>query len=322
MQNIGVNFPQGFRHFLAGGAQYVFLLLIALLVSAPTSVFAEGEKTVVSHPHKPFLWKVTGESITGDVYLFGTAHFADQRITTLHPLAEKAFVLSRRLYTESDLSGRNNYRLQKFSERKDSKTLSQVLDIDTFKMAKTELGFLSKSISIEDYEKKKIWALWLSLNQLVHKGDGNGVLDQIIHNRAIEMGKSVLALESVEEQFANLNKLSESKQIGILKGYLKRIRQARLLSHHPSQSIFSAYLNGDEVAMISAANIPQNKNLTTFQHTVYTARNKGMAKKIEGELLRHPEKNHFFAVGVSHFLGYNSIIKLLEKQGYSINRIK
>lgn len=322
MQNIQVNFFQGFGHFLSGGFKCAFFLLMALLVNTPVSLVAEPGKTEAVHPHKPFLWKVTGEGITGDIYLFGTAHFADERIRNLHPLAERAFEESRRLYTESDLSGRNSYRLQKFSERTDSKTLSEVLDKETFKMAKTELSFLSKSLGIEDYKKKKTWALWLSLNQLVHQGDSKGVQDKVIHDRATKMSKSVLALESIEEQFASLNTLSESKQIRILKTSLKLIRQARLQSRHPSQFIFSAYMNGDEAAMIAAANIPQNENLSTFQHSVYTERNKGMAKKIQGELLRHPEKNHFFAVGVSHFLGYSSIIKLLKKQGYSINRIK
>ena len=97
---------------------------------------------------------------------------------------------------------------------------------------------------------------------------------------------------------------------------------------HPSRKLFDAYLSGDENAIIAAVNLNamnsgNNRNVSAkLKRIMLDDRNKRMAAKIDLELEKFSAKSHFFAVGVAHYLGKNSIVDLLRKKGYTVTRIK
>lgn len=279
-------------------------------------------------PASPFLWKVESDDIQGDVYFFGTIHFSDHRVVRLNSRAEAAFVGSQRFYTELDLSGRDAEKLERFVTSSRKVTLSELLGEDIARLAREELKHLSIRITLENLSDRKIWALWSTLSHLVNCGEGKQTMDKVLHARAVDTSKSVIALESIEEQLSGMNTLSEGEQRGLVYSYLIYIRHCRMNKRHPSLELFSAYLEGDSEKMSVAVSTTVNKssNLDSadsrLKKVMFTDRNKRLAKKIELELLKHPQKNHFFAIGVGHYLGENSIINLLSKRGYQIQRIK
>src|SRR5712672_892877 len=65
-----------------------------------TAVFLpaiRAQDTAPKPTEHPFLWRIEGEVPT---YLFGTFHFPDARITTLHPEVEQAIEKCDALFTE------------------------------------------------------------------------------------------------------------------------------------------------------------------------------------------------------------------------------
>lgn len=280
----------------------------------------------MKHQLKPFLWKLDGEGIGDKVYLFGTAHFSDPRVVTLHPAAEKAFRMANRVYTESDLSSRGRESFQKFAARSSRTSLVSSLGKDLAARVETELKSLSPAHTLKSFEDKKTWALWTGLSYLANCGEGRVQLDSKLWKRATSRWKSVIALETLEEQLGGLNKLSESEQVSLVASYLNVIVKSRNKKVHPTQEIFTTYLSGDEENLLKAVNhnggsknsSPLEKKL---KKSMIDDRNKRLATRIENEARKSPKKAHFFAVGVSHYIGKKSIIDLLKKKGYQVTRI-
>ena len=55
---------------------------------------------------------------------------------------------------------------------------------------------------------------------------------------------------------------------------------------------------------------------------VKNERDKNMAKKIVELLRGNPKTSFFFAFGLAHFIGNNSVIKILEDSGFEVRRIQ
>jgi len=303
----------------------VFLILVAMFCMVTHGYGLDVTK--LKHPVKPFLWKVEGERLGDAVYLFGTAHFSDPRVVNLHPTAEKIFANSQRVYTESNLTDRGAAELRRYLTRDSKQTLTEALGSELASLADREIKNMSARRSLAELNDRKTWALWSTLAHLANCGDGRTQLDTHLSDRAYENSRTVIALESLEDQLGTLNKMSEKRQQSLVLGYLRQLKAAREKNVHPSQSIFNAYLKGDEASMIGSINsvTVSNRKLTDFEKQLKKGmiddRNKRMAYKIEINALKYPKRSHFFAVGVTHYIGKNSIIDILRKKGYTITRI-
>ena len=55
---------------------------------------------------------------------------------------------------------------------------------------------------------------------------------------------------------------------------------------------------------------------------VKNERDKNMAKKIIELLRGNPKTSFFFAFGLAHFIGNNSVIKIFEDSGFEVRRIQ
>ena len=96
------------------------------------------------------------------------------------------------------------------------------------------------------------------------------------------------------------------------------------------KNLYEAWLSGDEktIAQISSEDEDESgltdkqiKLIEEYNKTMLDDRNKVMAEK--ADIYIKEGKNIFFAVGAAHIVsGENSVIKLLEKKGYTIERIK
>ena len=51
-------------------------------------------------------------------------------------------------------------------------------------------------------------------------------------------------------------------------------------------------------------------------------RNMKMTKKIVDFVTANPKKKYFFAFGVAHFLGNNSVVDMLKRVGFTVERVK
>lgn len=59
-----------------------------------------------------------------------------------------------------------------------------------------------------------------------------------------------------------------------------------------------------------------------FDEELLAKRNRRMAERIAKKLRAAPDKSHFFALGAMHYVGQSSVLELLRKEGFKIDRIQ
>ncbi|MGC9350987.1 MAG: TraB/GumN family protein [Sulfurovum sp.] len=295
-----------------------FLRLLVFLVLG--SVLAAASSSGIK---KPFLWHVDkGEA---EFYLFGTMHLADPSLLVLPEAVKKALRRSDAVYTEVSMEPADQLKATGLMLRKDGETLQSTLPPSLYQRSREYLKSINPALKIQPFEKMKLWSFSATLQfleaQLSHPA--LPTIDGMIYQKAKREGKELGGIETVEEQLAAMEALSDQEQLLMHEATLDFLEQNRDYVEIMQQ----LYLNGDEKKLM--------KYLTSmiFQEEKYRAlearflqlilyeRNRRMAERIIEKVRENPRKVYFFAFGTMHFLNSGSVIELLEKEGFYVERI-
>lgn len=307
---------------MPGKYRQCFIRLCICFIVYSYSSFTVAANEPESAYTRPFLWKVTGQGLTADVYLFGTAHYSDNSLKKLPDIVLSAVTASERYYSESDLSGRSFDELQELTLRTSRKSLSTSIGHENAKLIDVIFIKNKSRLQFKSFEEKKTWVLWYNLSRLGVSVEGELSLDEYLVEVAKKQNISVIALESAKEQSDSMNSLSEDIQATLV---IAEIKKNQMSVDDPEADskvkLLHAYLQGDATKIMKLVKIPTVKTHSEFINAFYIKRNKKFAMKIERDLQRYRDKNQFYAIGLAHFLGYRSIIELLRKKGYIITRV-
>uniref|UniRef100_A0A8W8LJY3 Metalloprotease TIKI homolog n=2 Tax=Magallana gigas TaxID=29159 RepID=A0A8W8LJY3_MAGGI len=192
--------------------------------------------------------------------------------------------------------------------------------------------------------KRPIWVM-LMVNSLTEndiKSRGIPVLDLYLAQEAEKMGKVTGAVERVEEQCVPLNELDFSQVLFALNQTLWQhevSRSRKNAVHYTTDDLIHHYNCGDLNSIIFNHDTAQVPNLVNsslppqdlqtakmideyFRDELINKRNERMTDRVINLLKAHPQKSFFFAFGAGHFLGNETVIDRLKKQGYSIEHIQ
>lgn len=141
--------------------------------------------------------------------------------------------------------------------------------------------------------------------------------DELLIKKSQEKGIEIHELESVDFQLDLLNNLytwdDVKATIATVTDSSKKDETIKYL-----KDTFNAYVDGNiEFLEEDVANM--KKEVPEFYDALVTQRNIKMAENIDK--LVEDGKNHTIAVGCKHFIGEDSVLKELEKRGYTINRL-
>lgn len=144
--------------------------------------------------------------------------------------------------------------------------------------------------------------------------------DDMLKDTIVSKGKRVVQLENMEFQMDLLSKINGLES---LKLNLNNYKKGKFLEGGEetikySKELMDGYAKGDKAIMEKAIEL-QKKNPLSYR-VMITNRNKVMTKKID-ELFADNEI-YTVAVGTLHFFGDESIIKMLENKGYTVNSIE
>ncbi len=291
--------------------QYVKFLIIVLLLSF--------SRTLLAHP---FLWQVTGEH---NFYLFGTIHLPDPRVTVLPPEVDKALSESTSFYAELDLTESNTMLITQSMWLSGNKTLHDLLSAELKENITQYLKSINPDLNLEYFAKQKIWVLAVTLTVLEQqlKFPGHLPLDSSLYQKASLLGLQTGGLETVQEQLGIFDELSEEQQIQFLTDTVEFLTKNHSESDDFIESSLQAYLNGElNELMIHLMSYMKNDNFyIELLDKLINKRNVQMTDTILSLVMKNPDEKYFFAVGVGHFWGENSINQLLTKQGYTIQVI-
>ncbi|XP_041327406.1 metalloprotease TIKI1 isoform X3 [Pyrgilauda ruficollis] len=259
-----------------------------------------------------FLWTIKRDPPS---YFFGTIHVPYTRVWDFIPEnSKKAFQQSHIVYFELDLT--DPYTISALTSCQllpQGKNLQDVLPQDIYRRLKRHLeyvklmmpswmtpdqrgkglyaDYLFNAIAGNWEQKRPVWVMLMvnSLTEVDIKSRGVPVLDLFLAQEAERLRKQTGAVEKVEEQCHPLNGL-----------------------------------NFSQVPNFINATLPAHERITAqeidsyFRQELIYKRNERMGRRVKDLLEEHPDKSFFFAFGAGHFMGNNTVIDVLRREGYEV----
>jgi uncharacterized protein len=265
------------------------------------------------------LWRV--ERADGAAsYVFGTLHSTDERITALPQPVSDAFAASQTLAIECILDNPAIFKISRAmllpgGERLDaSMSAAQVTRLKDVS-ADYHMPFTMVT-------RFKPWGAMMlfSVPPSEHMRAAAGLkpLDERLRSEAEAAGKTVLGLETVDEQIDTLDGMGPADQMLMLDSTLQDVDRI--------ESVFAnlrdAYLARNLVAVYGILNAEKSDDATgavsRFEQRLIIDRNRRMVNRMD-KLLR--QGNAFVAVGALHLPGTHGILQLLSDEGYQVTRV-
>ncbi len=282
-------------------------IITALLLLVATTVDASG-----------LAWRVTSPD-GACLYLVGTVHAARPDFYPLPAAITDAFEAADTLAMEVNTTaidpgaaarfGRDNGTLT------NGRTLEDVLGAEDWRRASEwgrQLGVPQRRLS-----RMRPWLAAVTLVSLEIRRMGlDSELGMEMHfaGRAVERDMPIVELETLVEQLSALSNLSPAAEAAFLKQSLTTPDEFAATVNN----IVDSWLAGDADAMETVLDDSYD-GAEEIYDAVMRARNKRWLPAIERMLTT--DQVHFVAVGALHMVGEDGLVKLLERRGYSVERL-
>lgn len=285
----------------------------------------EEETTDPELASQGFLWKV--ENNGNVVYLLGSIHVGDEALYPLRTEITEAFDASDVVVTEVDvtkpLTKKEEEAIQKLMYYEDGKTLRDHVSPEIY--AKLVDLAKKKGLNMQVIDKTKVWFLNLILQELLpedEKISSEYGIDIHFLEAAAEQKMPNLELETAYLQYNMLSSSSDEYQESSLATTLQMIEYADqgYDVNSGSDYLLDIWKAGDLATLDSMAESIKKEELD-YYNGMLTNRNKGMTEKVIGYLNGKETKTYFVIAGALHMAGPDSIIKMLEAQGYKVDRL-
>ena len=289
------------------------ILLICTLFLMSSTFSQDYSSRVFPMAESSLLWKVTGDSIHDNTYIFGTIHLIPQSKyyfpDTLLSINKNVDVVM----LEVDLSVNMGGLMDKL-------ILEEGSFFDFFSKEQTDSIILWAEKNLEMTESQmrmtfgkmkpfvvSTMASAMGTDEPVESYDMN------ISENAKKADIEILGLESFEEQISMFDNYSNEEQAEML---MASIRDDEKTIEMQNEMI-DLYLgqNIDSLFIFATTDGAHSLDQTIFLDD----RNKKWVPQIEDQIKK---KNVLIAVGAGHLGGENGLIRLLEKKGYTLTPIK
>lgn len=263
------------------------------------------------------LWRITGPGDVAPSYLFGTMHSDHPRVVELDPAVEAAFDRSQRHAFELDFRKDIRTPMQQAMFDRSPPTLREQLGQADWQRARAAAG--ARGLPERAVLLMEPWALALTL--AMPPTNPRATLDRVLFDRAVERGRPVTGLETVDEQIALFDDLPVDSQLDMLREVLSLHVDNAL--EPMFRKLREAWLRGDLEALmrIGRANpmLPDRAANEAFERRVIDERNARMAERMQPLV---DAGGAFVAVGALHLPGERGMLRLLEQAGYTVEAVE
>jgi uncharacterized protein len=265
---------------------------------------------------EPALWVAKSGGAT--VYLFGTAHVLKADTNWWTPKIAAAFDRSDEIWIEAIAADPTTTR-----------PLIAALGIDqehslSNELAPTDLARLDAAVKSAGFpgeatlDHMRPWLAALTLEDLlIAKAgyDSDRGVNMLLKERAALADKSVLGLETAEEQLHFFADLPQATQVELLRSVLDDVA----IAPAAIDTAIQGWSSGDVEAFRKGTNELSEQNHPDLYAVVLVNRNKAWAEKI-AVWMKSSHGQIFVAVGAGHFVGRDSLLNALEARGISVAR--
>lgn len=271
------------------------------------------------------LWKVEKPGSDKVSYLLGTHHFAPVEILDSIKGLDKALASVDKLYGEIDMNLMNNpAELMKFQgllmAPADS-TLDKILtpaELDSVNVVWTRVTGgqmpLSMMYDMKPATLTNSMVAALMAERFPEKDMTQPGIDQLMQNRAKELGKEVAGLESMDFQMNMLFGVPIAKQKEDL---MEAVSEGGATTIEKTMEITEAYLKRDLNAVGKMMTDPETMSPQEADHMIFD-RNDNWIAILKDEMMQHPV---MVVVGAGHLPAERGVIEQLRKAGYTVTPI-
>ena len=284
-------------------------------------ILAEGRKIPNA---RGLFWKIEKRGFKPS-YLFGTMHVSDPRVIKLPHNVKKAHLKAKVIVLESDqLLELGKARLLAFTKpdmmmMPAGKRIEDFLTPEQRGVVDTALTARGAPLSAVNYLRPwMVTSIVASACEQSRAKDRTPVLDQQLALDAIENNIPLKGLETLEEQYGALNKMSLEAQVKNLISAIAHPEQFANID----ETMLRLYLSGDIRPLAPLLRwLSQNDttmaadSFAEFEDEVITRRNHTMADRAKPFL---QDGNAFIAVGALHVQGDDGLVELFRKQGFKV----
>ena len=288
------------------------MLGVAALASCATTVEA------ASATGRPALWRVTDRDTT--IYLFGTIHLLPRNYPWRTKAFDKALAGSQTLVVETIVDNKNPQALAGELARLGFRSgLPPLLTrVPPEKRPMLEAAIAKTGIPRAAYDRMETWAAAFMLlgTQFKDLGlTGEDGVESVLRNAFIQAGKGVDQLETNSEQLGFFDTLPESAQRALLEGAL----DAPAAMRSQFNEMLAAWARGD-VAAIGKTFNDDLSGSPELRESLLRRRNVNWTRWIQRRMAQ--PGSVFVAVGAGHLAGADSVVAMLQRDGYRVRRIQ
>jgi uncharacterized protein YbaP (TraB family) len=258
------------------------------------------------------LWKVTGNGLEKESYLFGTIHVICKADFKMDDRILTAFDQSESVVMEMDLSDPELIgKIQKVSMNPGMKNIKEDLDADD--------AAVIDAFFIEHYgvglTQLGIFKPFMLSSMALMKAlpcDDQGSYETFFLAKATESKKTIIGLETPEFQIGIFDQIPQNVQLEELVKMLKEKTGTT-----DFEKMTEIYLDEDVDGLFEMMN--EEGMMSDYQELILDDRNKAWISILEEEM---KSQKLFIAVGAGHLGGENGVISLLRNAGYRVEPIK
>ncbi|RYY54402.1 MAG: TraB/GumN family protein [Chitinophagaceae bacterium] len=272
-----------------------FLPALLLCLVLPVIVFSQQQPASPAPLPKTLLWRISGNGLTKDSYLFGSMHLQDKRI----------FQFSDSLYAY--LEKAEGFALEVDMESLVDSMMRQALNDSKEKDAALEAA--GKSDSVKNANLLK-WKLELQNKQDRSKAKGkemSTIVDGYLYGIARRQGKWLGSVEDISNQLSlkeELDCFNDPDDADTNPGYRKMLEE-----------MIGIYMSGDLGKVLEFS---EKSKSGMNSDLMMVPRNLQMAHRMDSLAM---VRSMFFTVGAAHLPGDTGVITLLRQKGYILSPV-
>ncbi|MEO6361518.1 MAG: TraB/GumN family protein [Sphingomicrobium sp.] len=267
---------------------------------------------------KPALWQVSDADTT--VYLFGTIHLLPSNYNWRSPKFDTAIRNSQGLIVETIVDEKNPAHISAVLMKLGlSTTVAPIADrIAPEKRAALDAAIAKSGVPRAAFDRMETWAAAFMLlgNQFRDLGlKGAEGVESVLRNDFATAGKAIGQLETNEEQLGFFDTLPEDAQRALLEGAVEQPAEMR----SQFDAMLAAWTRGDVKAIAATFN-EELASSPPLMDALIRRRNRNWSQWVERRMAA--PGSVMVAVGAGHLAGTDSVITMLERDGYRVRRVQ
>ena len=257
------------------------------------------------------IWKIAPPHLAPPSYLYGTMHVRDQKAFAYVDRIKQLIQSCEAFATEIDLTQQEVTNIPPNSFLiPDNQSLTALLTEKKYAKLKQ---IILKAFQL-DLDHYQFTLPILTTNEIatsILSTDQHLPLDAFLSEYAKTIDKEMLGIESFQEHLEVLQKIPIEYQLKSL------IQIGKNVTKYRKQIL--KWVDLYEKGMLQQLYLSSKKSLGKMKRVLLYDRNYLMTKRID-QIMK--EKTLFCAIGAAHLPGEKGVLRLLKKEGYTVNAVK